>query len=72
MEKQLYEALRKFLAEQGIKTEHSHCANGRILETENEIGLMIFAEVYDQIDGTHDVVPLFDLEETIKNWRNRD
>ena len=68
--KALYEALATHLLIRGSDTTHSHTGSGEpILETPDELGLMIFVEINDQKTGHHETVPLQDLGDRLAQWR---
>lgn len=65
---EMYAALTEYLGKYKLKATPSHTSSGEeIIEVDN-LGLMIFVEVYDRDNGEHDVVPLRDLVDKIVNW----
>ena len=68
---EIYEVFRKFLKANGINADFSHTSSGeRNIEiVGTELTLQLSVEIYDQNDGSNEIVPLQDVVQLIVNWR---
>ena len=69
-EQKIYNALIELLDRSKIVAEHDHTSSGEAVLSVKNLGLMVFIEIYDHNDGTHDVVPLRDLIHEITHWED--